>query len=146
MSALNLAAADAIADGVLKAGRDRGVQPLTVAVLDGGGHVVVLKRGDGSGILRCEIAYGKAWGALGMGLPTRVLSERAAVSPAFFTAIASASQGRIIPVPGGVLLRDGSGVLVGAVGVSGDTSNVDEECAVAGIEAAGFAADTGGGA
>lgn len=146
MSALNLAAADAIADAVLKTGSDRGAQPLTVAVLDAGGHVVVLKRGDGSGILRCEIAYGKAWGALGMGLPTRVLSQRAAAAPAFFTAIASASQGRIIPVPGGVLLRDGGGVLVGAVGVSGDTSDVDEECAVAGIAAAGFTADVGGAA
>lgn len=143
MTLLDLKSADRIADAVLGAGEKRGAQPLTVAVLDTGGHVVVMKRGDGSGILRCEIAYGKAWGALGMGLPTRVLAGRTAAAPAFFTAIASASQGRLIPVPGGVLLRDEAGRLVGAVGVSGDTSDMDEECAAEGIALAGFVADTG---
>jgi uncharacterized protein GlcG (DUF336 family) len=143
MSELDLETADRIADAVLKAGRARGAMPLTVAVLDPGGHVVVLKRSDGSGILRCEIAYGKAWGALGMGLPTRTLFERAKNAAPFFAALASASQGRMIPVPGGVLLRDDGGRLLGAVGASGDTSEIDEECIVAGIRACGLVADTG---
>jgi uncharacterized protein GlcG (DUF336 family) len=144
LSEITLALADRIADATLAKGVETGAQPLTVAVLDAGGHVVVMKRSDGSGILRCDIAYGKAWGALGMGFPTRTLAARAAKMPAFFTAIAAASNGRMIPVPGGVLVRDGNGRILGAVGVSGDVSDVDEVCAVAGIEAAGLNADTGG--
>ncbi|KAA0969563.1 heme-binding protein [Aureimonas fodinaquatilis] len=144
MTSLDLSTSDQIADGVLAAGKARSAQPLTVAVLDAGGHVVVMKRGDGSGILRCEIAYGKAWGALGMGLPSRVLAQRAPSAQGFFTAIASASQGRLIPVPGGVLVRNAQGRIIGAVGVSGDTSDMDEECAVEAIAAAGLKADTGG--
>jgi uncharacterized protein GlcG (DUF336 family) len=142
MTELTLALADTIADAALAKGAELGTLPLTVAVLDAGGHVKVMKRADGSGILRCEIAYGKAWGALGMGLPSRALAARAAKMPAFFTAIAAASEGRIIPVPGGVLVRDAEGRLLGAVGISGDTSDVDEVCAVAGIEAAGLKPDT----
>ena len=146
MNGVTLSQADAIADATLEAGRAKGAQPLTVAVLDAGGHVVVLKREDGSGILRCEIATGKAWGALGMGLPTRTLFERAKSAPAFFNAVAAASDGRLIPVPGGVLLRDDEGRVVGAVGVSGDTSDMDEVCACGGIAAAGLTADTTTGA
>src|SRR3712207_7068144 len=101
LSEITLALADRIADATLARGVETGAQPLTVAVLDAGGHVVVMKRSDGSGILRCDIAYGKAWGALGMGFPTRTLAARAAKMPAFYSAIAAASQGRIIPVPGG---------------------------------------------
>jgi uncharacterized protein GlcG (DUF336 family) len=144
LTEITLALADTIADATLAKGVETGAQPLTVAVLDAGGHVVVMKRSDGSGILRGDIAYGKAWGALGMGFPTRTLAARAAKMPAFYTAIAAASQGRLIPVPGGVLVRDGNGRILGAVGVSGDVSDVDEVCAVAGIEAAGLQADTGG--
>lgn len=140
---LTLDLADRIAEATIAAGRTLDAQPLTVAVLDPGGHVVVLKRSDGSGILRCEIAYGKAWGALGMGLATRTLFERAKDAPAFFTALASASLGRMIPVPGGVLLRDDDGHLLGAIGVSGDTSDMDEECAVEAIRSCGLVADTG---
>jgi uncharacterized protein GlcG (DUF336 family) len=142
---MTLELAERIADATLEAGRKRSAQPLTVAVLDLGGHVVVMKRSDGSGILRCEIAYGKAWGALGMGLPTRTLFERAKSAPSFFAALASASDGRMIPVPGGVLVRDGDGGLLGAVGVSGDTSDLDEECAVEAIAASGATADTSSG-
>ena len=140
---VTLETAERIADATLAAGRERKAEPLTVAVLDTGGHVVVLKRADGSGILRCEIAHGKAWGALGMGLPTRTLFGRVQTAPAFFAALAATSQGRMIPVPGGVLLRDPDGRLIGAVGVSGDTSDMDEECAVAAITACGLVADTG---
>lgn len=140
---LTMDLADRIADATLAAGRKRGAQPLTVAVLDAGGHMVVLKRADGSGILRCEIAYGKAWGALGMSLPTRTLFERVQTAPAFFAALAATSQGRMIPVPGGVLLRDVERQILGAVGVSGDTSDMDEECAVEAINDSGLAADAG---
>lgn len=140
---LTLEIADKIVDLTLQTGRKQNAQPLTVAVLDAGGHVIVLKRSDGSGILRCEIAYGKAWGALGMGLPTRVLASRAQANPQFFTAIAASSAGRVIPVPGGVLVRHATGAIIGAVGVSGDTSDVDEICAVAGIEGQGLIADIG---
>jgi len=142
---LTLEIADRIADGTLAAGRAKGAQPLTVVVLDAGGHVVVVKRSDNSGILRFEIAFGKAYGALGFGLPSRTLFARAADNPNFFTAVSAAAQGRIVPNPGGVLLRDGAGRIVGAVGVSGDTGDMDEACAVAGIQRTALTADTGQG-
>ena len=145
MTGLTLAMADQIATATLLAGRARNAQPLTVTVLDAGGHVVVTKREDGSGILRCEIAHGKAWGALGMGLPSRTLFDRAAGNPNFFAALAAVSGGRMIPNPGGVLLRDTSGQIVGAVGVSGDTGDVDEECAVIGVRTTTLTPDFGRG-
>lgn len=140
---VSLEEADLIADGTLAEGRARGAQPLTVVVLDAGGHPVVVKRSDNSGILRFEIAFGKAYGALGFGLPSRTLFARAADNPNFFTAVSTAAHGRIVPNPGGVLLRDGAGRIVGAVGVSGDTGDMDEACAVVGIARTGLTADTG---
>jgi len=119
-------------------GRELGLAPLTVAVLDAGGHLVALEREDRSGILRPEIAFGKAWGALGMGFGSRELFERAQNHPSFVSAIGAASQGRLVPAPGGVLAEDETGTVLGAVGISGDTSEKDETCAVAGIEAAGL--------
>ena len=95
----------------------------------------------GPGILRYDIAYGKAWGALGMGFGSRTLYERAADTPQFFNALYVASGGRWSTNPGGVLIRDSEGDIVGAVGISGDTSDKDEACAIAGIEAAGLFAD-----
>src|SRR5919202_6216561 len=140
MTELTLELADRIAEEVLAEGRRIGAAPLTVVVLDPGGHIVVAKRSDGSGILRIEIAHGKAFGALGMGLPGRALANRAAQNPTFFTALAAVSSGRMVPVPGGVLIRDGAGRLLGAVGISGDTSDKDEECAVAAIKAVNLVA------
>lgn len=137
MTDLTLSFCDSLADAVLAAGRARNANPLTVVILDAGGHIVVAKREDNSGILRIEIATGKAYGALGMGLASRTLGERAVGVPHFFNAVAAASGGRFVPVPGGVLLRDADGQVVGAVGVSGDTSDLDEECIMAGIAAAG---------
>ncbi|MBD1202927.1 MAG: heme-binding protein [Rhodobacteraceae bacterium] len=142
---LTLEIADLIADGTLAAGREKGAQPLTVVVLDAGGHVVVAKRADNSGILRIEIATGKAYGALGFGLPSRVLYARAQENANFFNAVAMASGGRLVPNPGGVLLRDTAGRIVGAVGVSGDTADMDEVCALAGIEGCGLTGDVGRG-
>jgi uncharacterized protein GlcG (DUF336 family) len=127
----------------LSKGRQSHLQPLTVVVLDTGGHVVALQREDGSGILRVEIATGKAYAALGFGFGSRELFDRAPHAPVFMNAVAAASGGRFVPVPSGVLVRDAAGTLRGAVGISGDTSDNDEACAVAGIQAAGLVAQTG---
>jgi uncharacterized protein GlcG (DUF336 family) len=118
--------------------------PQTLVVLDTGGHVVCAKREDGSGIIRFEVAVGKAYGALGMGWGSRTMMERAAQNPNFLTAIAAASGGRLVPNPGGVLIRDAGNQIIGALGISGDTADNDEIIAVAGIEAAGLKADPGG--
>ena len=140
---VTLAQASTIVDVALKKGRETNCAPLTVAVLDAGGHLVAFKREDKSGILRYDIAYGKAWGALGMGFGSRELSERAGKNPVFFGALAVIAQGRFVPVPGGVLIKNADGAVLGAVGISGDTSDKDETCAVAGIEAAGLKAVVG---
>jgi len=141
---VTLAQASTIVDAALKKAREMSLAPLTVAVLDAGGHLVAFKREDKSGILRYDIAYGKAWGALGMGFGSRALFERAANTPQFFNALYAASGGRVVTNPGGVLIRAAGGDIVGAVGISGDTSDKDEACAVAGVEAAGLQADPGG--
>src|SRR6266436_814574 len=109
MSSLTLAQASTIVDVALKTGREAKFSALSVAVLDAGGHLVAFKREDKSGILRFEIAFGKAWGALGMGFGSRTLAGRVPRSQMFFTALAAASGGRFVPVTGGVLVRDGAG-------------------------------------
>ena len=143
MTSLKLAQASAIIDAALAEGRKRSLAPLAVAVLDAGGHLVAFNREDEAGFLRFAIAYGKAWGALGMGFGTRELTERAAKSPTFVAALSAVSQGRIVPSPGGVLVVGAQKEVVGAVGISGDTGDNDEACAVAGIEAAGLSAVPG---
>lgn len=143
MSQLTLKQASIIVDEALRKGHETQCQPLTVAVLDSGGHLVAFKREDRSGLLRYDIAFGKAWGALGMGFGSRELAERSQKMPAFFGALAAVSGGRLIPVPGGVLIKSAAGEVVGAVGISGDTADKDEACAVAGIEAAGMKTQTG---
>lgn len=144
MAQVSLAQASTIVDAALRKGRETGCAPLTVAVLDAGGHLVAFKREDKSGILRFDIAFGKAWGALGMGFGSRTLAERTGAAPMFWTSLAAVSGGRMVPVPGGVLIRDAGGDVIGAVGISGDTSDKDEVCAVAGIEAAALKPDAGG--
>jgi uncharacterized protein GlcG (DUF336 family) len=143
MPDLTLAQAATIVDAALAKGRELKLKPLTVAVLDAGGHPRALKVEDGSSLLRHKIATGKAWGALGMGVASRQLVDRAKNAPAFTNSLTEMAGGYYVPVPGGVLIRDSSGALLGAVGISGDTSDRDEECAVAGIRAAGLVADTG---
>lgn len=140
---LTLLQASRIVDEALAYARRKNFAPLTVAVLDARGCVVALKMEDGSSLLRPEIAIGKAWGALGMGFGSRTLAARAQKAPAFFTALATLSQGRLVPVPGGVLIRSTTGEILGAVGASGDNSDNDEASLVAGIEAAGLRADPG---
>ena len=134
----SLSQAEAVADATLQRGRELGAAPLTVAVLDAGGHLVVLKREDGSGILRPEIALAKAYGSLGMGLSSREIGQRAEKQPIFFTALTAVAGGRLAAAAGGVLIRSAHGAVVGAVGVSGDVSDVDEVCAIAGVTAAGL--------
>ncbi|HXA99262.1 MAG TPA: heme-binding protein [Steroidobacteraceae bacterium] len=140
---IDLARATVVVDKALAEGRSLGLPPLTVAVLDGSGCLVCFKREDGSSLLRPEIAHAKAWGALGMGMGSRALAQRASVQPAFISAVNALAGGRLIPVPGGVLIRSSGKSIIGAVGITGATSDQDEACAVAGIEAAGFSADTG---
>ena len=121
-------------------GREMSLNPLTVVVLDAGGHLVAMEREDGSAYGRPDIAGGKAAGALAMGLSSRALGDMAAERPQFLAALSAAWEGRLIPAAGGVLIRDRNGVLLGAVGVSGDLSDKDEAAAFAGIEAAGLSA------
>ena len=142
-SVLTLEQANRIIDAALAEGRRLQLGRLTAAVLDPGGHLIALKREDGSEFLRPSIAIGKAWGSLGMGHASRVLAERAQEVPAFFGALSDMSGGRMVPVPGGVLIRDSNGGLLGAIGVSGDTSEQDELVAVAGIKAVGLEPDFG---
>jgi uncharacterized protein GlcG (DUF336 family) len=140
---ITLAQASTIVDVALQTGRTNNLAPLAVAILDAGGHLVAFKREDKCGILRFDIAFGKAWGALGMGFGSRTLASRAAKTPQFFTMLASASGGRMVTNPGGVLIRDHANTIIGACGISGDTSDKDEMCALAGIEAAELKADPG---
>jgi uncharacterized protein GlcG (DUF336 family) len=143
MPNITLAQADAIADAALQAGRDHQFKPLTVAVLDSGGHLKVLKRADDSSLLRPEIAIGKAWGVLGMGLGGRELARRVEKMPAFFTALNAMSGGRMVPAAGGALIRDAGGAIIGSIGISGDTSDNDDRCLVAAVKAQGLIPDTG---
>lgn len=138
-SSLALRQAERMIDGALEAARAAGLLPLTVAVLDSGGHLVAFKREDGCGVLRFDIAFGKAWGALGMGISSRTIRDRLGNRPAFQGALASASEGRFVPVPGGVLALDTEGNAIGAIGISGDASDRDEYAAIMGVHAAGFA-------
>ena len=143
---LTLAQATTIVQTALRKGRETGCAPLAVAVLDAGGHLKAFAREDGAGIVRPQIAVGKAWGALGMGFGSRTLARRVAEQPqqqAFFAALNAMSDGRVVPAAGGVLIRDAGGVVVGAVGISGDVSDKDEACALAGIAAAALVADPG---
>jgi uncharacterized protein GlcG (DUF336 family) len=143
MTELNLELASTIADTALAEGKRNKFAPLCVVVLDAGAHGLVLKRMDGASISRPQIATAKAAGCLGMGFGGREVARRAQATPAFYGALAAVFPQGILPVPGGVLIRDAGGKLLGAVGISGDTSDNDELCAVAGIRAAGLVPDTG---
>lgn len=140
---LTLTAARVIADATLAKGREIGLAPLTVVVLDAAAVPKVVLREDGSSLGRVEIAWGKANGVMQMGLGGRELARRVAAAPGFTNALSDLMGGRAVPVPGGVLVKDAEGVVLGAVGVSGDASDKDEVCAVAGIRAVGMVPDTG---
>ncbi|WP_428641250.1 GlcG/HbpS family heme-binding protein [Roseibium sp.] len=143
MRKLTLSTAETITIAAFEKAAELKLKPLTVAVLDAGGHMIVLKRQDGASIMRPQIASGKAIGALAVGTGTRWLNANAETRPHFVNALNGVSGGAIVPVPGGVLIRDETGETLGAVGITGDTSENDEACAVAGIEAVNLTADCG---
>jgi len=140
---LKLQDAKKIIEHTLAAQAKNSFKPMAVVVLGAAGTIRASESQDGTSLLRPKVAHGKAYGAITLGVGSRALFERAKVEPFFVQAVNSLCDGALVPVPGGVLVRDSSGALVGAVGVTGDTSGNDELCAVAGIEAAGFVADTG---
>jgi uncharacterized protein GlcG (DUF336 family) len=142
MANLTLEVARKILDAALAKAVERKLKPLVITVLDARGCVKISAAQDGTSLLRSEIAHGKAYGALAMGMGSRALFQRAQEQAYFIGAVNTLAQGRLVPVPGGVLIQDGS-TLLGAVGVSVDTSDNDEICAVAGIEAAGLKANAG---
>ena len=144
MTRLTLEQASHIVDAALAAAVTLAAKPLAVVVLDAGGHPLALKRHEDASLYRADIATAKAQGALGMGSGSRTLAERAAAAPAFFAALSTVTAGRIVPVPGGVLIRDAEGTILGATGISGDTADMDERCAFAGITAAALIPDPGG--
>ena len=142
MTALTLDLARSIISAALAKGSELGLKPLTVAVLDSGGALVALERQDGASRMRPAIAIGKANGAVQMGMGSRALFKRAEEQPYFIQSMNALAGGSLVPVPGGVLIR-ANGAIIGAVGITGDTSDNDETAAVAGIQAAGFDADGG---
>ena len=139
---ITLAQASAIVDAALARAREGAFSPMAVVVLDAGGHLVAFKREDRSGILRFEIAFAKAYGALGMGFGSREIVSHAVGDPYFIGALTAISGGRLVPAPGGVLIVS-DGAMIGAVGISGDTSDNDEICALEGIKAVRFEAKSG---
>jgi len=145
MPHLTLDQAQTIVATALKHGTDHKLQPLAVVVLDARGVPKAYAAQDGTSLRRFEIAQGKAHGALSLGIGSRALAKRAVERPHFIAAVTHAVGGSLIPVPGGVLIRAADRTIIGAVGISGDSSDNDEAAATAGIAAAGLAADPGEG-
>ena len=143
---LTLVSAEAIIAAALAHAREAKFKPLGIVVLDARGTVKAVSIADGSSLARFDIARAKAHGALAFNMGTRAIEKLAKERPHFFAGAVSAIEGGIIPVPGGVLVKDTSGAIVGAVGVSGDTSDNDEIAALAGVAAAGLLGDGGAGA
>lgn len=140
MSNLTLDKANQIIQTAINKARELNMAPLTVVVLDAAGHLKAMQREDGASMIRQQIATAKAWGAVNMGVSSRSLAGVAVQRPDFMKALIGLADGKVMPVPGGVLIRDEENNLIGAIGISGDVSDQDERCAIAGIEAAGFVA------
>ena len=140
MTTLTLAQAQQIISGALAQSRQSGYQPMGIAVLDVSGHLKAFAREDGASMFRFEVAQAKAWGAIGMGVSSRVLGERAKGNPNFFVSLAATSSGRFLPQTGAVLIKDAGGQVVGAVGASGGTGDEDEAICIAGVVAVGLTA------
>lgn len=138
MSALTLTQANHIINTAIHVARELNMSPITVVVLDNAGHLKAMQREDGASMIRQKIATAKAWGAVNMGVSSRSLAAVAEQRPDFMNALIDVSEGQIMPVPGGVLIRDQDNNLIGAVGISGDKSDQDERCAIAGVEAVGY--------
>lgn len=144
MSELTLDLANRIIAGAFAKAAEIAAKPIAIAVLNPNGHVISLQRQDDASMFRIEISTGKAWGAVAMGQPSRTLAQKAKDNPNFMQALAVASGGRLLPNPGGVLVRNDRGDIIGAVGISGDSGDNDEKLAIAGITGAGLVADAGG--
>lgn len=140
MTRITLDQANFIIAAALAKGSELGLKPLAVVVLDSGGHTIALQRQDGASMLRPEIARGKASSALALGISSRKIGDMAAERPVFVGSLGPIFPHGIVPAAGGVIVVDASGAPIGAVGVTGDTSDNDEVCALAGIAAAGLAA------
>ena len=140
MTALTLAQAQQIISGALAQSRQSAYQPMGIAVLDASGHLKAFAREDGASMFRFEVAQAKAWGAVGMGVSSRVLGERAKGNPNFFVSLAATSSGRFLPQTGAVLIKDADGQMIGAVGASGGTGDEDEAICIAGVISAGLTA------
>lgn len=138
MTQLTLAQANTILAAALQAARTAGYKPMAIVVLDSSGNLKAAQREDGASMFRIDVATGKAWGAVGMDASSRTLAERAKDNPNFFTTLAATSKGRFLPQPGAVLVKDSSGVIIGAVGASGGTGDEDEAICIAGIKSAGL--------
>jgi uncharacterized protein GlcG (DUF336 family) len=137
---INLTKANAIISGAFAKGKETGMKPLSCVVVDAGGHVIAFQRQDGMSFLRLDIARGKAAGALALGVNSRRIGEMSVERPSFIAALGHLADGGLIPVAGGVIVKGPDGLPIGAVGVTGCTSDNDEIAAVAGIEAAGLTA------
>lgn len=140
MKSLSLEKANIIINAATNKARQLQMAPITIVVLDEAGHMKAMQREDGATMIRQQIATAKAWGAVSMGISSRSLASVAEKRPDFMNALISITDGKIMPVPGGVLIRDTKNNVIGAVGISGDVSDQDERCAIAGIEAVGFIA------
>jgi len=139
MDELSLTLANQIIAAAVAEARQRGFKPMAVVVVDASGHVKAMQRDDGASMFRIDIACGKAWAAVAMGLPSRVLVQRAADNPNFYAALAAAGQGKFIPQTGAVLIKDASGRILGAAGASGGTGDEDEAICLHGVAEAGLA-------
>ena len=140
MNQLTLAQANQIVEVALGTARAQRHRPMAVVVLDESGHVRALQREDGASMFRVDVATGKAWAAVGMGAASRVLSERARDNPNFYLSLAATAQGRFLPQPGAVVIKNAAGEIIGAVGASGGTGDEDEAICLAGVAAAGLQA------
>ena len=141
MAKLTLEKANQIVSQALAEARNMGILPVTVVVLDDSGHLKAMQREDGASMFRFEVATGKAWASVGMGASSRVLADRAKENPNFFITLAATASGKFLPQPGGVLIRDADGTVLGAAGASGGTGDEDEAICAHGIRQAGFTAD-----
>jgi len=140
MQTLTLAVANEIIARSLDRSTALGYRPMAVVVVDAGGHIVSAQRQDGATMFRIDVARGKAWAAVAMGVRSRDLVQRAKDQPHFFTALAAVGEGKFVPQTGGVLVKDGQGHVLGAAGASGGTGDEDEAICIHGIEVAGLVA------
>lgn len=140
---IDLETATRIVDAAIAKGREMGFLPLTVVVLDDSGTIKAMKREDGASLMRPDIAIGKAWGCLGFGVGNRVLHGRSETTPVFINSLIEMSGGRVAPMPGGALIKNADGRIIGAIGVTGDTADNDEICTIAGVEGVGLVCDIG---